>query len=87
MPSLTRIYPNGSADVNAFTAAGGTGFLIRELVGAGLLHPDARTVSGAPLADYEQEPWLDGETLRWRSSPQDSRDETVLRPRGAAIRC
>lgn len=80
VPSLTRIYPNGSADVNAFTAAGGTGFLIRELVGAGLLHPDARTVSGAPLSDYEQEPWLDGEMLRWRSSPQESGDETVLRP-------
>jgi len=45
VPLLTRIYPNGSADVNHFTAAGGTGFLIRSLLGAGLLHPGAKTVA------------------------------------------
>jgi phosphogluconate dehydratase len=80
VPSLTRIYPNGSADVNQFSAAGGTGFLIKELIKGGLLHPDAGTISGAPLADYGQEPWLDGETLSWRAAPIASADETVLRP-------
>lgn len=80
VPLLTRIYPNGSADVNAFTAAGGTGFLIRELVGAGLLHPDARTIAGSSLADYGQEPWLDGDALRWRDAPAASCDGAVLRP-------
>ena len=50
-PLLTRIYPNGKADVNHFHAAGGMGLLIRELAGAGLLHADARTVWGEGLAD------------------------------------
>src|SRR5476649_1528299 len=59
VPLLARIYPNGSADVNHFHAAGGTGFLIRELLGAGLLHPDVHTVMGAGLAHYAEEPWLD----------------------------
>ena len=48
VPLLTRIYPNGSADVNHFTAAGGTGYLIGQLLEAGLLHPDAKTVDGRP---------------------------------------
>ncbi len=63
VPLLTRIYPNGSADVNHFTAAGGTGYLIGELLEAGLLHPDAKTVTGSPLADHAKEPYLDG----WRT--------------------
>ena len=59
-PLLTRIYPNGKADVNHFHAAGGMGLLIRELLGAGLLHGDARTVWGE-LEDYAVEPRLDAE--------------------------
>jgi phosphogluconate dehydratase len=46
VPLLARIYPNGSADINHFHAAGGMGFLIRELLEAGLLHADVRTVMG-----------------------------------------
>jgi phosphogluconate dehydratase len=52
VPLLARIYPNGSADVNHFQAAGGTGFLIRELLSVGLLHADVHTVMGAGLAHY-----------------------------------
>src|SRR5574337_931050 len=59
-PLLTRIYPNGKADVNHFHAAGGMGLLIRELLGAGLLHGDAETVWGK-LGDYAVEPHLDAE--------------------------
>ena len=55
VPLLTRIYPNGTADVNHFQAAGGMGFLMRELVGAGLLHGDVKTVMGDTLAAYTQE--------------------------------
>ena len=47
MPLLARVYPNGMADVNHFHAAGGMGFLIRELLGAGLLHEDVQTIMGA----------------------------------------
>ena len=80
VPLLTRIYPNGSADVNHFHAAGGMGFLIRELLAAGLLHPDVMTVMGEGLAHYTQEPWLDGERVAWRAATPASLDPSVLRP-------
>ena len=80
VPLLTRIYPNGTADVNHFQAAGGMGFLMRELVQAGLLHGDVKTVMGDGLAAYMQEPWLDGERLAWRPVPATSGDLSVLRP-------
>jgi phosphogluconate dehydratase len=79
-PQLTRIYPNGSADVNHFHAAGGTGFVIRELLSAGLLHADARTVFGAGLDEYAAEPFLnDAGHAAWRSSPTVTGDAKVLR--------
>src|SRR5271166_1249509 len=79
-PLMSRIYPNGKADVNHFHAAGGMGFLIRELEGAGLLHGDARTVWGERLADYAIEPHLDaGGEVRWRPAPDKTGDPSVLR--------
>ncbi len=82
-PLLAHIYPNGKADVNYFHAAGGTGFIIRELLEAGLLHADARTVFGDGLADYAREPILaeDG-SIGWRDAATSSGDASVLR--GAA---
>lgn len=80
VPLLARVYPNGSADVNHFHAAGGTGFLIRELLAAGLLHPDVNTVMGAGLERYTQEPYLGEQGLAWRPAPEQSGDEQVLRP-------
>jgi phosphogluconate dehydratase len=79
-PLLARIYPNGSADVNQFQAAGGMAFLVRELLAAGLLHADVTTVAGGGLAPYAREPFLDGETLAWRDAPAESRDRDILRP-------
>jgi phosphogluconate dehydratase len=58
VPLLARIYPNGSGDVNHFQAAGGMGFVIRELLGAGLLHADLLTVSNGGMEDYAREPVL-----------------------------
>ncbi len=78
-PLLTRIYPNGSADVNHFHDAGGMGFLTRELLEAGLLHGDIATVGGDSLAAYAREPFLVGETLSWRDAPAMSGDDSVLR--------
>jgi phosphogluconate dehydratase len=78
-PLLARIYPNGAADVNRFHAAGGMAFLIRELLDAGLLHRDVRTVMG-DLTPYAREPWLDGDRLCWREPPPRSPDCDVLRP-------
>lgn len=80
VPLLARIYPNGSADVNHFHAAGGMGFLVRELLQAGLMHADVRTVAGSGLEAYTQEPWLSPEGLAWRPAPTNSGDTSVLRP-------
>jgi phosphogluconate dehydratase len=80
VPLLTRIYPNGSADVNRFQMAGGMAFLIRELLGAGRLHGDAVTVMGEGLHAYSLEPWLEDGRLSWRTAPASSGDLDVLRP-------
>ena len=79
VPLLCRVYPNGPADVNHFHAAGGMGFVIRELLSAGLMQADAQGVAG-PISAYAQEPWLDGETLKWRDAPTLSGDWDILRP-------
>lgn len=79
-PLLTRMYPNGDADVNHFHAAGGMGLLIRELLDAGLLHEDVRTVAGPGLRRYTEEPWLDAGRLAWRPAPAQPGDTGVLRP-------
>ena len=80
VPLLARIYPNGGADVNHFHAAGGVGFLIRELLGSGLLHADTTTVMGKGLELYAREPWLSDGVLAWRAVPEKSGDLDVLRP-------
>ncbi len=80
VPLLCRIYPNGKADVNHFQAAGGMGFLTRELLGAGLLHADVTTVWGEGLDPYMSEPALDPDgTLGWRPAPLASGDAAVVR--------
>jgi len=78
-PLLARIYPNGTADVNHFQAAGGFAFLARQLLAAGLLHGDARTVWDAPLGGCLQLPDLDDGRLVWRDPPAQSGDPSVLR--------
>jgi phosphogluconate dehydratase len=79
-PLLCRVYPNGIADVNHFHAAGGMGFLIRELLDAGLLHGDVLTVAGQGLEAYTQEPFLTDAGLEWREAPASSGDTSVLTP-------
>ena len=80
VPLLARIYPNGSADVNHFHAAGGLGFIIRELLDAGLLHEDVGTIMGPGLRAYTREPWLDNGALSWREVPATSLDDSIVRP-------
>ena len=79
VPLLTRVYPNGSADVNAFQHAGGPGFVIGELVGAGLMHGDVATVRAGGMAEFANVPTLEGDTLRWVPAAP-SKDEAVARP-------
>jgi phosphogluconate dehydratase len=81
VPLLARVYPNGSADVNHFHAAGGVGFLIHTLLRAGLLHDDVLTVSGRRgLSRATGEPVLRGADLTWEEGPKASHDLDVLRP-------
>lgn len=80
VPLLARVYPNGSADVNHFHAAGGMGFLIAQLLSVGLLHNDVNTIMGQGLHRYLVEPWLDQGQLAWRAAAAASADENVLRP-------
>ncbi|MGO4256435.1 phosphogluconate dehydratase [Marmoricola sp. RAF53] len=79
VPLLARIYPNGSADVNHFHAAGGLALVIRELLGAGLLHEDVTTVMGEGLARYTDEPALVDGVLHWQDGPTRSLDADVVR--------
>ena len=83
VPLIARVYPNGSGDVNHFHAAGGIGYVIRELIQAGLLHRYIMTVAGDDLADYGREPMLENDTLVWRDAPSVSADYTMLRPPSA----
>ena len=83
VPLIARVYPNGSGDVNHFHAAGGIGYVIRELIDAGLLHRDIMTVAGKDLADYGREPMLEDDTLVWRDAPAVTADDTMLRPPSA----
>ena len=80
VPSLSRMYPNGEADVNHFHAAGGIAFLVHTLLRAGLLHEDVRTVAGHGLWRYTTEPRLRGGELSWEEGPKASLDLDVLRP-------
>jgi phosphogluconate dehydratase len=80
VPLMAKVYPNGLADVNHFHAAGGLQFLISQLLDAGLLHPDAKTIAGDGLALYRQEPVLDAGRLTWRDGPKASLNEKIVRP-------
>jgi phosphogluconate dehydratase len=80
VPLIAHVYPNGAGDVNQFHAAGGMGYVIRQLLDAGLAHRDVLTVAGDDLNDYALEPVLDGEHLSWQSAPSTSRDDSMLRP-------
>ena len=81
-PLMARVYPNGLADVNHFHAAGGLGFMIGELLEAGLLHDDTRTVAGDGLGRYTQEPKLIEGGLVWTEGAEASLNDKILRPVG-----
>jgi len=79
VPLLTRVYPNGSADVNQFQAAGGPGYVIRELLDAGLMHADVLTVRAGGLREFTRIPVAENGQLVWQEAGV-SKDDTVVRP-------
>ncbi len=82
VPLLTHVYPNGSADVNQFQAAGGTGYVIRELLDAGFMHEDVLTVRAGGIREYTREPEMRDSQLAWHEMGA-SKDEAIVRPAGA----
>ena len=78
-PLIARVYPNGNDDVNAFHAAGGMAFVVRQLLAAGLAHEDVLTVAGPGLSRYHTEPFLVDGKLVWREAGQRSLDREILR--------
>jgi len=78
-PLMTKVYPNGLADVNHFHAAGGLGYLIGDLLENGLLHDDTVTVAGDGLARYTQEPKLTDGRLSYEPGPRESLNDKIVR--------
>ncbi len=79
VPLVARVYPNGAADVNDFHKAGGMQVLMRELLGAGLLHEDVRTVWGTGLSGYLKTPELDGDGgIAWHESARTSGNDKII---------
>ena len=79
-PLLARVYPNGLADVNHFHAAGGLGYMIGQLLEAGLLHEDVTTIAGKGLQRYTQDPKLMDDQLDWVAGPTETLNDKILRP-------
>ena len=79
-PLMAKVYPNGLADVNHFHAAGGLGFMIGQLLDAGLLHPDVKTVAGDGLSLYTQEPKLAEGRVAYAPGPTQTQNDRILRP-------
>ncbi|GGF72423.1 phosphogluconate dehydratase [Paracoccus acridae] len=82
VPLMARVYPNGLADVNHFHAAGGIGYMIGQLLDAGLLHADVKTINGTGLVGYTAEPKLDGDRIRWEEGSRETLNDRILRPAG-----
>jgi len=80
VPLMAKVYPNGLADVNHFHAAGGLSYMIGQLLDAGLLHPDAKTVAGDGLSLYRQEPKLRDGKLHWEDGANRTLNDKILRP-------
>ncbi|GGF72345.1 6-phosphogluconate dehydratase [Mameliella alba] len=79
-PLMAKVYPNGLADVNHFHAAGGLQYMIGDLLDAGLLHDDVKTVAGDGLSLYTREPVLENGAISYRDGPRDTQNDKILRP-------
>ncbi|WP_421907454.1 phosphogluconate dehydratase [Mameliella sp.] len=79
-PLMAKVYPNGLADVNHFHAAGGLQYMIGELLDAGLLQDDVKTVAGDGLSLYTREPVLENGAVSYRDGPRETQNDKILRP-------
>ncbi|MBU2960100.1 phosphogluconate dehydratase [Citreicella sp. C3M06] len=83
VPLMAKVYPNGLADVNHFHAAGGLQYLIAELLDAGLVHEDVKTVAGDGLSLYTQEPKLKDGVVTFEPASRETQNDKILRPASA----
>lgn len=79
VPSITKVYPNGAADVNHFHASGGMGFVIKTLLENGYLHEDVNTILGKGLNKFKQEPKLKNGEIVYEDGANESLNESILR--------
>ncbi len=80
IPLLTKVYPNGAADINHFHAAGGMGFIIHTLLENKLLHKDVHTILGFGMDHFTKEPSIKNGQLEWRDGQKESLNNSILRP-------
>jgi phosphogluconate dehydratase len=80
VPLLTRMYPNGAADVNHFHASGGMSFVMRTLLDNGILHEDVRTILGQGLKAYTKEPKIKNHEIVWEEGATESLNTSIIRP-------
>lgn len=80
VPLLTRMYPNGAADVNHFHASGGMSFVMRTLLDNGILHEDVRTILGHGLKAYTKEPKIKNHEIVWEEGATESLNTSIIRP-------
>ncbi|MFK7786170.1 MAG: phosphogluconate dehydratase [Crocinitomicaceae bacterium] len=79
IPLITRVYPNGAADVNHFHASGGMAYVIRTLLDEGFLHEDVNTIVGKGLRAYTLEPKMTGDSIEYGDGPTSSGNDSILR--------
>jgi phosphogluconate dehydratase len=79
IPLITRMYPNGAADVNHFHAAGGMGFVIKTLLDNGLMHEDVRTILGHGMRLFTQEAKIKDHQLIWKEGSNDTLNNSIIR--------
>ena len=80
VPLLAKVYPNGLADVNHFHAAGGLPYLIMQLLDAGLLHEDVKTIMGPGLRHFGHQAVLADGKVGYSKAPKKSLNQKILRP-------
>ncbi len=80
IPLITRMYPNGAADVNHFHAAGGMSFVIKTLLNAGLLHEDVTTILGKGLSKFSKESKISNGAIVFENGTDVSLNLSVVRP-------
>lgn len=78
VPLITRIYPNGHADINQFEQSGGMALLFKELIDGGLVHEDVETICGRGLSRYTKKPVLENGELVWVDGSQESGDKEII---------